>query len=143
MRIDKGPLSDFPDLNRSKGVLGYLAHQNSLYIHLDESKVQHIYLQDKEPMEVYLKAASHRINEWTSTKDSVSFLALGTGKAEFEIANLHPLNKYSVVLIQEDNNKTILAETLETDNDGGLVFYSQLPGYRGRYRAFISSISEH
>jgi len=142
LRIDKSPSSGFPDLSRSKGVLGYLSHQNSLYIHLNESKVQQVYLQDTEPREVYLKAASHRINEWKSTKDSVSFLTMGTGKAEFELANLLPLSTYSVVLIQEENNQTLLAETRKTDKDGKLVLHSLLPGYRGRFRALISRNSD-
>ena len=100
--------------------------------------VQQIYLQDTEPLEVYLKAGSHRISEWNSTIDSVSFLTIGTGKMEFELANLHPLTAYSVMVIHEENNKTVLAETRETDKDGDLAFYGQLPRYRGRYRVYIS-----
>ena len=138
LRIDNSHPSGFPDLSRSKGVLGYLSYQNSLYIHLDESTVQQIYLQDTKPREVYLKVGSHRISEWKSTKDSVSFMTIGTGKAEFEVSNLHPLTTYSVVLIQEENNQTVLEETLETDEDGDLILYGRLPGYRGRYRAYIS-----
>lgn len=138
LRIDNNEPPGFPDLNRSKGVIGYLSHQNSLYIHLDENKTQQIYMQSMEPHEVYLKSGSHKISEWNGTKDHISFLTRGIGKAEFEFANLHPLSSYSFAFILNENNRTVVTETRMTDKNGDLHIKSILSEYRGEYRVVVS-----
>lgn len=137
-------ISQFPDLQRSKGVIGYLNYQNSLYIHLSEGREQTIYLQPNEPQEVYLKYGSHYIDDWIANQKRVKFNVSGLGKAEFEIANLIPDAAYSLSILKKSNQvsgpQIIKRDSITTDTKGCLKFKTTFVGYQGRYAIKIEKV---
>jgi hypothetical protein len=137
-------ISQFPDLQRSKGVIGYLNYQNSLYIHLSEGREQTIYLQPTEPQEVYLKYGSHYIDDWIANQKRVKFNVSGLGKAEFEIANLIPDAAYSLSILKKSNqvsgSQIIKRDSITTNTKGCLKFKTTFVGYQGRYAIKIEKV---
>lgn len=127
----------YPDLSRSKGVIGFYNYQNSIYIHLADGNEQTIYLQSNFPHEVYLKTGSHYIDNWQLTQNGGQFNIKGVGKAEFEIANLLASTSYQLqIKKQEDGlkkSKIILTESIRTDGEGNLKFNTTLNEYQGKY----------
>ncbi|MBN2090332.1 hypothetical protein JW964_12035 [candidate division KSB1 bacterium] len=135
IRLDN--CTQYPDLNRSKGIIGFYHHQNSLYIHLSEGTEQTIYLQAEFPREVYLKTGSHYLHNWHVTPDEGQFYIHGLGKAEFEIANLQPSVPYQLQIKKKEvdpkNSKIVVTETIRTNDEGILKFNAILKGYEGEY----------
>jgi len=129
--------SQYPDLQRSQGIIGYLNYQNSLYVHLNENQKQTIYLQSTEPSEVYLKYGSHYTEKWQATSEKVSFNIRGLGVGTFAIANLTPEAIYSLSIkkmsSQSTDSQIIKDESVRTDNNGELKFKATFVGYQGRY----------
>ncbi|MBN2092248.1 DUF2194 domain-containing protein [candidate division KSB1 bacterium] len=126
----------YPDLNRCNGVIGYIHHQNSLYVHLNDEMQHDIYLSDNLPGQVYLKSCSHYVDKWQATSELVSFQMRGLGKCEFCIANLPPANNYRLIIQKVDQGSrpaAIVNDSISTDKNGDLKFITILEGYQGKY----------
>lgn len=86
------------DLENSQNVLGFNHFQDALYVHLGEDSESLIQLSDKQPNRIYLKQASHRLQNWQADENKIFFQCTGFGKGEFHIANL-PANQIFRILI--------------------------------------------
>lgn len=135
-RYDNCP--EFPDLEKSKGIIGFMHYQNSLYLYLDDENEQTLYLKTEKPAQVYLKCGTHYIDNWCVTDDQVSFNTRGLGKAYFEIANLNPTLTYNIIIKQSVTNTTLLNETIQPDNNGSLILHSQFDTYQGEYSILVT-----
>jgi hypothetical protein len=124
--------SKVPDLIRSKGVLGYSRHADSLYVHLDESKEHLVVLADKAGS-AYLERASHYV-EGLSVKQLASgrfsMRMKGTGPAHFRFVGM-PVGTYKVAL--EGQVRTVVVS-----GDGVLQWRGELGRYQGDYSVTIS-----
>jgi hypothetical protein len=76
------------DLGRSTGVLGYVHHQGSLYVHLAGPNPAVIALGDRPPAMAYLVQGSHRVNGWKRDGGRVSLSLSGLGEKVVEIGGL-------------------------------------------------------
>ncbi len=94
VRIDN--CDRYPDLEKSRGVIGYLHYQGSLYIHLDKSLRREVYLCDRAVKKVYLKRSTGEISDWNAGAGKVSFVVSGVGKIGVTISNLLKNTPYTV-----------------------------------------------
>jgi len=108
----------YPDLRNSKGVIGFIHYQGSLYISLDGCGENEIQLTDTPPDSIYLRESTCELNNISISKGNIECFVSGFGKAVFIFSNLTSNSKYAV----EFNNS--LHKT-ETDSKGVLKF--QLP----------------
>ncbi len=120
----------FPDFYKSKGVLGFLHYQGSLYIHLKNTNKAEIVLTDVEPEETYLKQGSHRVIQWRAQKKKVSFKTNGYGTGYFVIANLIKNKKYYLSITEIESNRINNSNfiDLRTDAKGELFFHHPMNG---------------
>lgn len=128
-----------PDLERSRGVLGYTRVNDALYVHLDEGPAHEIHLTTDPPRRPYLRAATHYVENWRRGERQVSFLARGLGPARFVVAGLEPGGQYQVKVTRTGGGPTeaLLQQTMRTDAAGDLVITTEFRGYRGQYRIDI------
>ena len=117
VRFDNTDLA--PDMERSQNIIGFDYYNNSLYIFLDDSKTHKIYLSDRPQSKVYLKSASHYIDNWHASSDCVKSTVRGLGAGYMEIANLMPDRFYEIKLGD-------LHDTVKTDKKGLLKFRYEL-----------------
>jgi hypothetical protein len=76
------------DLARSRGVLGFVHHQGSLYVHLAGPEPALIVLGDGAPRTPYLVQASHRVTAWSREAARVALSLSGVGPKLVELAGL-------------------------------------------------------
>ncbi|MCG8605255.1 DUF2194 domain-containing protein [bacterium] len=128
VRFDNTDL--FPNLAQSSGVLGFNHYQGSLYVHLEERDEAIIALSDSRPEMVYLEQGSHRTMDWTVSKELVTFLTDGFGKATFILSNLSRDSKYSVLIDPMPSNSSMKkVQTVgRTDSDGRFQIMHNLSG---------------
>ena len=78
------------DLDRSSGVLGYLHHQDALYVHLAGPGPALIVLRDRPPASPYLVQASHRVSAWKRDGSRVALTLAGLGEKVVELGAIAP-----------------------------------------------------
>lgn len=78
------------DLERSHGVIGFLHHQGSLYVHLAGPEPALIVLGDRPPGRAYLAQASHPVTSWRREAGRVAVRLSGVGAKVVEVAGLAP-----------------------------------------------------
>ncbi|MCI0512701.1 hypothetical protein L0128_05775, partial [candidate division KSB1 bacterium] len=129
--------TQYPDLKRSQGVIGFLHYQGALYVHLAAGNAQTIYLQPTAPTAVYLMTGSHYIDSWQGAPNGGQFTCRGVGKAGFELANLLPTTTYQVRIEQKrtesEARETVQSEAIQTDASGILKFKTIFKAYQGEY----------
>ena len=128
-----------PDLERSRGVLGYTQVNDALYVHLDEGPAHEIHLTADPARRPYLRAATHYVENWRRGERQVTFLARGLGPARFVVAGLEPGGQYQVRVTRTGGGpaQELLQQTMRTDAAGDLVIATEFRGYRGQYRIDI------
>jgi hypothetical protein len=84
------------DLARSQGVLGFVHHQGSLYVHLAGPEPALIVLGDRPPQTPYLVQASHRVTAWVREAARVRASLSGMGPKLIEVAGLPPDREIAV-----------------------------------------------
>ncbi|MFH1830290.1 MAG: hypothetical protein ABH871_05900 [Pseudomonadota bacterium] len=94
IRIDD--YNGYVDLIKSKGVIGFMPYQGSLYVHLDNGERSEIVLTMAPPTQPYLVKANGRIMGWTTDKDEVSFKLYTMGRVQFAIGGLKQNQKYEI-----------------------------------------------
>lgn len=114
----------YPDLDRSRNVIGYLNFQGALYVHLGDASEARLILTDDQPQNVYLSRASHVVKSWSTQRNKISFATEGYGPATFEIANLD--SDHSVDIRISMGN--IKMQKVRTNKDGLLSFSCQMNG---------------
>lgn len=123
----------YVDLNNSKGVLGFINYQGSLYVHLTNNDYSEIQLTQTPPSRPYIQKANGRVKDWFITNNNSDFNLKTMGRIHFEIASLNPNTNYTVNLTREldlktrpwlgwlDINWKNRTYTIKTDNKGLLI----------------------
>ncbi len=132
----------FPDFVKSDGIIGFSHYQNALYVYLNEKKEQTIYLTASPPRSAYLKYGSHYIDNWKATAERATFNVSGLGKANFEIANLLPDEKFQVEIHKLHENTPVLLHrgVTRSSKNGNLKFETIFKGYAGKYAIMIQKV---
>ena len=118
----------FPDFRNSSSVLGFTHYQGSLYVHLEETDEAVITLTESKPDAVYLEQGSHRIYEWSASKEKVLFKTEGFGKGRFLISNLLGSRTYRVATFDANAKKKTAEVMARTDLHGKLLVLHQMQG---------------
>ena len=87
-----------PDLNRSKGVVGYLADPmlDCLYLHLDGSAEGFVTLVPSVVNPVYVVRATGFVSEFKRKTGRISFVFNGHGKSWIEFDGCMPVSQYTI-----------------------------------------------
>ncbi|MDD5594845.1 MAG: hypothetical protein PHY94_01235 [Candidatus Omnitrophica bacterium] len=125
----------FPDLEKSKGILGFCHWENFLYIHLDQGNQALLYLTKEAPKRAYLVSASAIVSNLNISPENISFSSRGFGDAVYKFANFFPEATYQVRIIGEDKVKEIFAKNFNTDKDG--ILEIKVPA-KGRIEVVIT-----
>ncbi len=67
------PSWGYPDLTRSRGVVGYADHQADRYIHLSGDTEVRLALTSRPPATPFLREADASVRDWRQTRDHVEF----------------------------------------------------------------------
>lgn len=119
MRFDDQ--NGYVDMNGSKGVLGFMRHQGSLYVTLDDGQRSEIRLTGAPPQQPVLAKANGTVTGWKKTADKMSFKLRTIGRVHFVIDHLARGKTYRIDLDGTPYD-------VKSDKDGTLVFYTELPG---------------
>ncbi len=109
------------DLANSKGVIGFLRYQGSLYVHLDNGKRSEIRLTDAPQALPYIVKANGKVENFRREEGAFKFTLKTMGRAQFAAGGLKANGEYSIGLA----GKTVNARA---DRTGQLVFAEGLPG---------------
>ena len=104
--------------------MGFVHHNNSLYIHLGDEKTHKIVLTHKKAHQPYLKTSNVLIQNWKKTKEKLSFDMLRIVPATVNIAGLKPHHKYDYTIGNSKFSKN-------ADKEGNLLLSSPLRGEDG------------
>jgi hypothetical protein len=118
----------YPDLARSKGVLGFSRWENYLYVHLDDSGEAVIYFQDKPPSESYLEESSTLISTWKVSREEGSFTARGFGEGFWRILNMAPDTPYGISFEKPGVPDRSRKKTVRADAAGVLEIREKIEG---------------
>ncbi len=121
--------SQFPDLQKSKGIIGFSRWHNSLYIYLTDAGQAILYLTDEKPTLPYLIEASNIIQNWQIFPDQISFATRGFKDGMYRLANLLADKNYEVIVSSLQDRQTIFQETLKSNHEGELTIHFSVKGY--------------
>ncbi|MBU0650785.1 hypothetical protein KKC59_02630, partial [bacterium] len=111
----------YPDLKKSKGIIGFKQWNNYTYIHLSEQNYAELYLTTSKTKETYLEESSTIIYNWFSDDKTISFNTTGFDKGIYIIKNVDQKKQYLMTIKSKDD--IILKEyKLEYDKNGNLEF---------------------
>lgn len=85
-----------PDLEASRGVLGWRRSGTSLFVSLDESADREIVLTRRAPGGLRLERANFEIEDWSAAGGGVRFTMDGWWTPEFALAGLKPGRTYRI-----------------------------------------------
>ncbi len=114
------------DLDRSKGVLGYLWLQGQTYVHLDGSRLRHVVLGDRSPSKLFLRKGTMSARSVTRHDGGMLLGIRGFGWAVFELAGARPGSQYRIRLEGPDG-EVPLEESLRASPRGTLQLRELLP----------------
>jgi len=93
----------YPDLKRSRGILGFTRWNDALYVHLAEGGPGVLFLSDKPPTEPYLKESSVLLSSVSISAEKILFVADSVGGGTVTFANMVPGGRYEVRCAGEAN----------------------------------------
>jgi hypothetical protein len=99
------------DLGRSSGVLGYVHHQGSLYVHLAGPDPAVIALGDRPPATAYLVQGSHRVTAWKRDAGRVALSLSGLGEKVVELGGLGADREISVEIREGAGSRRLRARS--------------------------------
>ncbi|MDE2290861.1 MAG: hypothetical protein KGL53_02155, partial [Elusimicrobia bacterium] len=103
-----------PDLAASKGVIGWVRSQGSLYVSLDGSDPRVVALSARPPRRPFLETANFAVSRWTAEPGRVAFLKRGWWTSACTLGGLVPGARYRA-------RGADLDATLTADKDGTLA----------------------
>jgi hypothetical protein len=116
----------YPDLDRSRGILGFRHYQGCLYVSLDDSADHLIALAATPPQQPHLVQATADVLDLTiDSANIIRFRSDALAQATFAWANLLPRTDFAV-RIEATSGETV--QTVRTDADGKLRFTVPLRG---------------
>jgi len=116
VRFDRA--HQWPDLEKSKGIIGFDQWEDSLYVHLSEGNRATLYLSNETPKKIYLKSASGIVSAWQEDAADIVFMAEGFGEQSYVLANLKPKGSYEVFWEPVSEKKGAAKKRLRADKDG-------------------------
>jgi hypothetical protein len=94
-----------PDVQKSRGVLGYSYSQGLTYVHLDGSQNRRIVLSSAEKSFPHIVKASMLVDSGKLTGDSMELIVRGFGKMSFDLAGCAPSKSFIATLRAQDGSK--------------------------------------
>ncbi|MEI7998717.1 MAG: hypothetical protein WCH62_04350, partial [Candidatus Omnitrophota bacterium] len=126
VRFDR--FNKFPDLQRSKGVLGFLRWKDYLYVHLDDHNEAVLYFQDSKSKEAYLESASSILLETKISQEKIEFQTHVFAHGTYEFINMSPGAIYEVTIYQTKANTVVLKNDFQADKEGHLKIEVDVKG---------------
>jgi len=125
IRFDNSKL--FPDLVRSKNIIGFFHWHDVLYVYLNNADEAVLYLTDKSPIAPYLEEASNLLFDWTITVENGAFVTRGFDDGFYRLANMTRDTIYEVE-VRDLNQQIINKEIFRSSPDGQLAIKLALQG---------------
>jgi len=113
-------VKEYPDILRSKGVLGFKRWHNYLYVYLEKSEEAVLHFSEMLPKVPYLKEAANIVSDMRISQEKVSFAAHGYKEGFFLFANMKPSKRYEVRLISKKNGNEQRSKKFKSDSEGNL-----------------------
>ncbi len=127
LRFDNTTL--WPDLAKSRGVMGYRRWANYLYVFLKDQDSATVYLAEKKNGTIpYLEDSANLIQNWKATRDNVSFFCQGFGQGTVQINNLEPRSAYQISVLDKNRVDSQSARQIHSDSQGELKLDFPLTG---------------
>lgn len=128
--------SRFVDMARSRGVLGFLHYQNSLYVHLSEAPDHEVRLSVTPPKHPYVSLATFDVSDWHDGGRSLSFVKNGWWRGRLILGGMVARRSYRVTELRSDGTTTL--QTLAVGADGVLnVAFESAENGKGPSRVTI------
>ena len=118
MRFDDN--KSYVDMARSKGVLGFVHYQGSLYVHLDNGKRSEIVLTGARPSRPYIVKANGKAQSLSVGGGRVEFKLRLMGRVQFVLGGMVKNKKYTVDVGGRKFEAT-------SDKEGNLSFKEEMP----------------
>jgi len=126
IRFDNNKL--FPDIARSKNIIGFYHWENVLYVYLNNSDEAILYLTDKSPDVPYLEEASNILLDWSISQEKGSFITRGFDESLYRIANMAQDTIYEVEVRDANQQKLLNREIFRSTRNGQLAIKLFLAG---------------
>lgn len=130
----------YPDLSRSRNILGFKFWKGHLYVHLKKAEEAILYLTDKKPSLAYLEEASSLPEDFYLTKSRVSFSTSGFGKGIYKFKNMQANSKYKVLVYGKGG--IIYKNIFPSDKDGALTIEFPLNNNVKKVKVEIKIVKE-
>jgi len=127
VRVDRPDV--YPDLNRSKGILGFKQWEEYLYVHLDQGPEATLYLTSQPPQVPYLEESSTVPLNWSISRDRVGFDTRIFGEGVYRFANMKPKASYEVRGTIQENGGQVFTKAVMTDLKGTLEVRLEAKGH--------------
>jgi len=115
-------INQYPDLNRSKGIIGFKRWNEILYIHLqNQNDSSLLYLTDTPTTQPYLESSSSIISDWHLNQEQGNFTTQGFGTGSYVLINMIPNAEYLVKRFHIQKNDYDIEEKFQTDPNGKLI----------------------
>ncbi len=132
VRIDD--TTQYPDLARSQGIIGFTRWHDSMYIHLANTSHAVLYLTEKSPSGPYLREASTVLHDCNISNTKASFTTRGFREGVYHLANMSPRARYAVRVYSPDTKKPVYRKRFTSDRKGNL--HVKIPA-KDSYRVVI------
>ena len=119
----------YPDLKRSKGVIGYHRRGDSLYIYLDEGERQEIFLSKERPKGFCLARANRPIRDLHKKGFRWIFTTRGPSRAVLDFQGLNERDTYVAELFQKGTQSIMDELSFTTDELGRGRLVIEYPGW--------------
>ena len=123
----------YPDLEKSKGVIGFLWHGGQTYFHLDGTKQYKLVFSDAKPDVPYLRQSTMKAGLLKRNGDGISLAFEGFGKGYFNFGGLRPKRAYRLSIVDR-NDAPVFTKVLSAGADGTAGFTKMFPAPPGRYQ---------
>lgn len=110
----------FVDLRQSNGILGFLSHQGSLYVHLDNGKRSEIVVTRERPTTPYLMKANGEVADFLTGRGKVSFRLRTMGRAIVALGGLETGRSYRLTIGGE-------TQRITADKQGAIAASREIP----------------
>lgn len=115
----------FPDLERSKNVVGYREINNSIYIHLGPATTTSIYFTSKPAIKPYLYSANGTVTKFDYTANRLAIRLAGFAPIELELKNMNgcqllqqqPNGEVKALVGKSTTNQTLLYQLADEDSN--------------------------
>ncbi|KPA13350.1 polysaccharide deacetylase, partial [Candidatus Magnetomorum sp. HK-1] len=111
----------YPDLTRSKGIIGFRRWENYLYISLGFSNESTLYLKNTEPkITPYLSQSSTKFTEYSLSKEQGRFITQSFGKGIYQFHNMLKNKTYALQVTDIKTGKAVLRQDVSSNDEGML-----------------------